>query len=87
MGMSANVSDEERFIYWMMAFQIPWIVAYVILTRWLSPGVSGAILAAVWIPAARFLPGAKRISAAKTLLLTVAGVLFAFAAGTVIQML
>lgn len=87
MRMSANVTDEEKFIYWTVAFQVPWIVAYMILTRWLTPAIAGAVLATVWIPAAQLLPGRKRISAGKTLLLAVTGALLVFAAGTLIQML
>ncbi len=85
--MNANVSPEERFIYWMLGLNVLWIIAYGTLTRWLPPPMAGTILAFPYIFAVRFLPGAKRTSVAKTLGLALAAAVLVFAAGTLVEIL
>jgi hypothetical protein len=82
--MNANVSPEERFLYWMLGLNVVWMAAYTLLTHWLTQPIAGAIVAFVGIVAARFLPGAKRVSAAKTVGLALAGAVLVFAAVTLI---
>ena len=66
--MSANVSPEERFIYWMVLLMAGFMLLHEVLKLWLpsylAAGLSGLFLGL----GAPLLPGAKEIPAGRRLL-------------------
>ena len=71
----------------MLGLMVLWVVMRGVLAIWLPQSYASAIAAFVWIPTFRILPGAKRISAAKTMLAAAACAMFVFATETLFAML